>query len=202
MVPASASAAERTISVGNDYFRPPDVQIAVGDTVTWVFDEAGNHNVQTRAGQAESFDSDPGKPEATIFHEAGYRFSHTFNTDNVAVDYYCRVHPAVMKGTVSVGTPPVDATPPAVTAASARVRRRTVAIGFRLDEAARITLRLARASKPRRTIRTARKQLGAGRGTITLRRRGLRPGRYVARLTAEDEAGNDSSVRRATFRLR
>jgi plastocyanin len=200
VLPATASAAEREITVGNDFFQPADVQIAVGDTVTWVFSESGNHDIQSRPGEEETFDSDPGNPSP--FHTVGYRFSHTFNRDAVAVDYVCSVHPTTMSGTVTVGAPPVDADPPAVTAADADVSRRRVAIGFSLDEAAQVTLKLARAARPNRVLRTVNRQLGAGDSTITLRRRGLRPGRYVARLTAVDDAGNPSQVERATFRLR
>jgi plastocyanin len=202
VLPAAAHGAETTITVGNDFFQPANVQIAVGDTVNWVFSESGNHNVQSRAGEEESFDSDPGTPESLIRHEAGYKFSYTFNKDNVAVDYLCRVHPATMTGTVSVGSPPVDASPPAVTAARAKIEGRKVAISFKLDEAARVTVRIARASNVRRTLKTVSRRLGAGDRTIRVRRRGLRPGRYVAKLTAVDDAGNKSAVKRASFRLR
>ena len=202
VLPAAAHAAETAIGVGNDFFKPADVQIAVGDTVNWVFEEAGNHNVQSRAGQAESFDSDPDKPDTLIQHDKGYKFSHTFNQDNVAIEYLCRVHPITMKGTVTVGAPPVDADAPAVTAAGATVRAKKVAISFELDEAAAVTLKLARASKPKRALRTVRRSLQAGEGTIKLRRKGLDPGRYVVRLTAEDEAGNESAVKRASFKLK
>ena len=200
---ASAGAAEREITVGNDFFQPADVQIAVGDTVTWVFSESGNHDIQSRPGEEEAFDSDPGNPSP--FHAAGYRFSHAFNQDNVAVDYVCSVHPSTMSGTVSVGAPPappVDADPPGVTAADADVGRRRVAVDFTLDEAAQVTLRLARASRPNRVVRTVSRQRGAGQSTINVRRRGLKPGRYVARLTARDEAGNESGVTRTSFRLK
>ena len=202
VLPAAAHAAEATINVGNDFFKPADVQIAVGDTVNWVFEEAGNHNIQTRAGQAESFDSDPGTPETLIQHDKGYKYSHTFSQDNVAVEYLCRVHAATMKGTVTVGSPPVDADAPAVSAAGAKVGGRKVTIGFELDEAARVTLKIARASKPRVALRTVRKSLQAGDSTIKVRRKGLRPGRYLVRLTAEDDAGNESAVEKASFKLR
>jgi plastocyanin len=200
VLPATATAAEREITVGNDFFQPADVQIAVNDTVTWVFSQSGNHDIQSRPGEEETFDSDPGNPSP--FHTAGFRFSHTFTRDSVAVDYVCSVHPSTMSGTVTVGAPPVDADPPAVTAADADVGRRRVAIDFALDEAAQVTLSLARAARPNRVLRTVNRQLGVGESTINLRRRGLRPGRYVARLSAVDDAGNQSEVARASFRLR
>ena len=199
---ASAPAAEHTISVGNDFFNPPDVQIVVGDTVNWVFEEAGDHNVQSAGGQPESFDSDPGKPDSLISHPAGYRFSHTFNQDNVEVDYLCRVHPIQMNGTVTVGSPPADTTAPVIDPARPRVRRRAIRVGFELSEGALVRLRVAAKRRPRRSLRTAARRLEAGRHSIAIRRRGLRPRRYVARLTATDDAGNASPVVTASFRIR
>ena len=202
-LPASAAAAEHTVSVGDDFFSPKSLQVAVGDTVNWVFasDSRGNHSVTTKSNQPESFDSDPGTPEALIGHPPGYKFSYTFTKDGVEVDYFCKVHPVTMTGTVVVGAPPADTTAPVLSALRAKLGEKVVKISFKLDEAARVVLKLASAKKPNRTLRTVRRSLGAGSHSIKLRRRGLAPGRYRARLTAEDEAGNSSPVSRAFFKL-
>ena len=199
---ASAGGAEHTISVGNDFFSPANVQIAVGDTVSWVFSEAGNHNIRSRSGQAESFNSDPGVPLALVSHPAGYKFSHTFTRDAVEVDYLCEIHPSTMRGTVTVGVPPPDTTPPAVDARKSKVGRNAVKVRFSLNEAALVELRVARARRPGRALRTIRRRLEAGAHALTVGRRNLSPGRYVARLTATDEAGNESALATSGFRIR
>jgi len=58
-------------------------------------------------GQAESFESDPDSPLATINHEVGATFQHTFRKAGV-FDYLCRVHPRFMRGSVTVRAVPDD----------------------------------------------------------------------------------------------
>jgi plastocyanin len=200
---ASARAAETTVAVGDDFFNPSTVQIAAGDTVKWVFEQnsVGNHNISTKANQPESFDSDPGRPPPLISHPPGYTYSYTFNKDNVEVDYTCRVHPTTMNGTVRVGSPPADTAAPAVTGVKAKVAKKAVRIGFKLDEDATVVLKVAKAKKPKRALRTVRKSLAAGTRSIKVRRKGLAEGRYRVTITAEDDAGNTSTVARKSFRI-
>jgi plastocyanin len=200
---APARAAETTITVGDDFFQPANVQIAVGDTVKWVWQGPdGDHNVSTKANQAEKFDSDPGTPEPLIKHPAGYTFSWMFNKDNVAVDYVCRVHPIQMQGTVTVGAPPADTAAPRLSRTKATVKKKKVTIAFELDEDAKVVLKVARASKPKKAVKKVRKSLAAGKRSISIRRKGLSPGRYKVSITAEDEAGNESKAARAAFKLK
>jgi plastocyanin len=105
--PASR-AATTDVSVANLAFSPAIVQIDPGDTVRWTF--AGpdlNHSTTSDAGQAESWDSDPGP--ASPLHVVGDTFSHTFNSVG-SYGYYCRVH-SFMRGTVRVGAPPAQQPP-------------------------------------------------------------------------------------------
>jgi plastocyanin len=201
---APARAAETTIEVGDDFFNPANVQIAVGDTVKWVWaaNSAGDHNVSTKANQAEKFDSDPGKPEPLISHPPGYTYSYTFNKDGVAVDYVCRVHPITMQGTVTVGVPPADTGAPLVSRAKATVGKKKITVAFELDEDAKVELKIAKASKPKKTLRSVRKSLDAGKQKIAVRRKGLPPGRYKVSITAKDEAGNKSRAARAGFKIK
>jgi len=97
---------------------------------------------------------------------------------------------------------------------------RATTLGFRLSETATVTLALDRARAGRRPkgkdcrprakrgrrctawsrVRTIRRSLSAGEHGITLRARGLRPGRYRTVLSATDRVGNRSPQR--TLRLR
>jgi plastocyanin len=189
--------------VGDDFFNPSTVQIAVGDTVKWEIaqNSAGNHSISTRANQPEAFDSDPGKPEPLISHPPGYTFSYTFNKDNVEVDYVCRVHPTTMTGTVRVGSPPADTGAPVVSRLKAKVAKKAVKVGFRLDEDAKVVLKVASAKKPKRALRTVRKSFVAGAHSIKVRRKGLPAGRYRVTITAVDDAGNKSPVAKRSFKL-
>lgn len=200
---APAGAAETTIDVGDDFFNPANVQIAAGDTVKWVWSgSVGDHNVSTKANQAEEFDSDPGVAEPLIKHPVGYTFSYTFNKNNVAVDYVCRVHPIEMQGTVTVGAPPADTGPPVVSRTKATVGKRKITVAFQLDEDAKIELKVAKASKPRKALRTVRKSFVAGERKVVVGRKGLTPGRYKVSITAADQVGNKSTPARAGFRIK
>jgi flagella basal body P-ring formation protein FlgA len=91
---------------------------------------------------------------------------------------------------------------------------------FRASEAARVTVALTRARKGRRskgacstrakrgrrctawsTARTIRRAATGGQNDITLRARGLKPGRYRVVLTATDEVGNRSPRRTLGLRV-
>jgi len=205
LLPAAPASAEVvTVGVGDDFFDPQEVQIAVGDTVRWVInqDSIGNHSITSKRGEEETFESDPGVDPLLLSHPPGYEFNHTFTKDNVEVEYLCRSHPITMVGTVKVGAPVADTDPPAVRAARARVTRRAVKIGFNLSEDARVVLKVAAAKKPKRALRTVRKRLSAGKRAIGVKRKGLKPGRYRATLSATDAEGNTSRLARTAFRIR
>lgn len=70
-------------------FKPGTISVAVGGTVTWVFDDGGiPHNV---VAEDESFESET--------MDSG-RFTHTF-ADAGTFRYVCTIHPT-MKGAVKV----------------------------------------------------------------------------------------------------
>ena len=90
---------------------------------------------------------------------------------------------------------------------SARVRlpRGALAIGFRLTEAATVTLTIGRVSgkrlvAPRRV--TVRGKPGANAVTLTARRLKLRRGSYAVQLRARDAAGNAARVQTLRFSVR
>jgi plastocyanin len=82
-----AGAAPGTVRVVDNAFRPDDVQVSVGDTVTWEFTGATLHNVIGDGFKSEN------QKDGT--------FEHTFNSAGT-YDYVCTLHPG-MKGTVEVG---------------------------------------------------------------------------------------------------
>jgi plastocyanin len=105
---APAVAVDQNVQVGNGQtLSPTTVTIAPGDQVTWRWvGPETEHIIAATAGQAESWDSDPGKDKDTVSHAVGDTFSHTFATTG-SFSYLCRVHPDKMQGTVNVAAVPV-----------------------------------------------------------------------------------------------
>ena len=104
-LPQSASAADATVSVGNDRtLSPTTVTIAPTDSVTWTWvGPDTDHSIVSNAGQAESFDSDPVTQDES--RGVGGTFEHTFQRSG-SFTYVCRIHPDRMRGTVTVtGSP-------------------------------------------------------------------------------------------------
>ena len=109
VVPHFARAATTVVTVGGggNNFNPQFVTIRTGDTVQWTW--AGNNHSATSGT--------PNSPNGIFdsgIHNAGFTFSFTFTTAGV-YPYYCRVHGAMMTGTVTVvvatPTPTATATP-------------------------------------------------------------------------------------------
>jgi plastocyanin len=74
--------------------RNADRTIEVGDTVRWEFVESGTHNVVSKPGSQESFNS--GARQG-----AGFVFEHTF-TQVGSNPYECTPHPNSMFGVITV----------------------------------------------------------------------------------------------------
>lgn len=86
-----AHAADVTVNVLGSSFSPRNVTIQAGDTVTWVNDNQGLHNVSAADGSFRS-----GNPAGS------FTFSHTFPAAG-SFPYVCEVHEALgMTGTVTV----------------------------------------------------------------------------------------------------
>src|SRR6266498_524421 len=91
-IPASSppSAQTMTISVHDNYFQPPILQIAPGTTVRWVNHGHPKHTVTTQDGR--DYQLAPGASIALTFYSPG------------RLQYYCRFHPLVrMEGAILVG---------------------------------------------------------------------------------------------------
>jgi plastocyanin len=76
-------------------FRPGDLPVPKGSTVTWTNEDPYGHDVTKKSGPGPDFSS--GEPGAM---ESGDTFKHTFDTAGT-IEYVCTVHPG-MEGTVVV----------------------------------------------------------------------------------------------------
>jgi plastocyanin len=201
VVGAPAGAVSRSVDVADIEYKPHEVRIAPGETVTWHFRGALDHTVTSDPGQAETFSS--GGPRS-----GGPDFVHQF-TKLGRYTYTCTVHPE-MTGAVRVAPP--DFTAPSLTRLSARPSRFCVPgrgcrhpgtrLRFRLSEGATVRGSIATVRHPGRRLRRLRAQLGAGRRSIRLRGRGLHAGRYLVRLQATDDSGNRSAVKTVRMRIK
>ncbi len=202
------------IWVADNIFSAGTATVATGDTVVWKwYGPAANHSVTADPGQAESFESDPGKQPPEIDHAAGFIFTHTF-THLGRFTYRCRVHPA-MRGTVIVIAPVApDVTGPQLTKASLRPQRvcprrtrlcRQTRAYLRLTTSEPVTLigRIDRRKRGRwRLARTLSFRVLQGPFRTRLRLIGLEPGPFRLRLVAYDNSDNSSSPTTLRFRVR
>jgi LPXTG-motif cell wall-anchored protein len=88
--PKAVAAASALVSVGDNFYSPATVSIAVGDSVTWRNNGQAPHSATANNG---SFD--------TGVFNAGQSRSHTFNSAGTFT-YFCTVHGSAQSGTVRV----------------------------------------------------------------------------------------------------
>ena len=205
---ASASAADVTIS--GFEFKPANVTVPLHGTVTWHW--AGpdtNHSVTANPGQADSFDSDPGKTPTAADHPPTDTFDHVFNTPGTFT-YFCKVH-SFMSGKVIVpdpNGPPPDTTAPKLTGlkgtggrkckkGAKKCKPKPTVLRFKLSEAATVKVRAPK-HKAANTTRSGK----AGSNTIKLSTKKLPPGKWTVKLTATDAAGNSSAAKTVTVKVR
>jgi plastocyanin len=203
---APAHAADVTIK--NFSFMPASITIGQGDSVTWTW--AGpdtNHSVTAKSGQADSFDSDPGKTPSSLDHPPGDTFSHMFNTPGTFM-YICKVH-SFMTGKVIVKAPGgPDTTPPALSRVSATGGRkcrkgqknckgRPTTLRFNLSEAATVKVKV-----PKHTAANVTRAGKQGSNAIKFSTSKLPPGKWTLNLSATDPAGNKSPVKPVAVKVR
>ena len=196
-----AGAVSRSVDVVDIEYKPHEVRVSPGETVTWHFRGALDHTVTSNPGQAETFSS--GAPRS-----GGPDFVHQF-TKLGRFTYTCTVHPE-MTGAVRVAPP--DFTAPSLTGLRARPSRFCVPgrgchhpgtrLRFHLSESATVRGSIATVRHPGHRLRRLRARLGAGKGSIRLRGRGLDPGRYRVRLQAIDDSGNRSAIKTVRMRIK
>jgi plastocyanin len=182
---APAGAADSTVEVAPDFsFKPAQLTIAVGDTVTWSFTGEG-HTSASVPGQPDSWRS---VDEGT--NPVGGLYPHTFNTPG-RYQYVCLQH-SFMKGVIQAGT---DTVADSIDAFRTRRFGHRVRIGFRLNEPAIVRYRLRGPS--RRSVKLGR--LPKGRHGFTLRR--LKRGSYRGVLTVVDDFDH-KVTRKNSFAIR
>lgn len=214
---AAPAAAGETVVTGTDalVWDTPQVTVAKGDSVRWTFPNTTQvHNVASDS---------PNWTYASPLAKPAPDGTYTFDAAGV-YRFVCEVHSS-MTGEVTVtdgsGAPPppppppppgeqpfpsdqgefaferggLDTARPALRASARRTASR-VKVSFRVSERSVVRVVLARGGRTvaRRTVHAAR------RGSVTLR--GLKAGRYVARVSATDVAGNRSAARRLAVRVR
>ena len=93
-VPGSAQVVMRNLA-----FSPSTMTIRVGQTVVWRNDDSAPHTTTSGSCSGQTCTPMPGWDSGTL--NFGQSFSHMFNTAGTFT-YYCRVHGAMMQGTVVV----------------------------------------------------------------------------------------------------
>ena len=88
--PRAKAAADKTVGVGDNFYKPAKITIDVGDTVTWRNDGLADHTATAEDG---SFD--------TGTFGSGERRSETFDSAGT-IPYYCLIHGTAQSGTIRV----------------------------------------------------------------------------------------------------
>ena len=204
----AAPAYAADVDISGFSFSPSSVTINQGETVNWHYRGPDtNHSVTSDSGQADSWDSDPGKNPTPADHPPGTTYARQFNVAG-SFTYFCKVH-SYMTGTVVVkgpggGTPPsppppADTTPPGLSKVRAKAVRRPkpIVVRFTLSEDATVKVSL---KGPKKTSLTRDFKAGANKVKISSRK--LKAGRYKVALRATDAAGNASAASTRKFRVR
>jgi plastocyanin len=103
----STSAAPETggaeITLHLVAFEPAELEIAAGETVTWVHDDTPTHTV-TSGAVTDGGSGVTAEPDG-VFDSGdlanGETFEHTFDEPGT-YPFFCAVHPATMRGVVTV----------------------------------------------------------------------------------------------------
>jgi plastocyanin len=183
-LPASAMAAEKSVTVGDDFYGTDPVatfytvHINPGDTVAWHWANTSDPHTVTSSPSnlITSF--------RTGQHTGNFTFRRTFPHAG-RFTYHCQVHPDFMRGAVEVGPGPpfADSTFPVLRRLSAHPRSHRVKLVFRLSERSRVKVVLR---GPR--DKTFSRVRGRGRRSITIRH--LPIGNYSVKLRPRDAAGH------------
>jgi plastocyanin len=212
----------------NVIFTPDAVQIDVGDTVTWTFDNPNvAHNVAAKSDSPTPWTTGDEDHYATNHADV----VHTFDAVGTYT-FQCQVHPG-MDGTVVVGdggdpsptpspspSPSPSPTPspspqpgtthpttPAPTPGVDTVKPAVKRVKLKaLRRAVRVKFRLSepatvtvRVKRGKKVIKSKRVQAGAGTHSLTVRSKKLKKGRFTIQIFARDASGNRSKL--ATKRL-
>lgn len=218
---AAASAANRRVAIGDYRWSQPDLQLDLGEHVTWYWVGPDTmHSVTGISSSARGLDSDPTTNQPQ--HPIGDSFQLSFDTPGTYT-FQCKLHSSV-GGTIEVSSDPgnphrevdpipqsnVDLTAPRVNGAELERKRlhkrRGARLRFALDERSVLDADYYRIRHDRKHFEGWAEWNGhIGYNSIRFgsRERHFRapPGRYVALLRATDEANNASPAKRLHFRI-
>jgi plastocyanin len=90
---AEAVPAVVSVSIGDNFYKPKDVSIKVGQSVKWRNDGAVAHTVTSDGDSSVKFDSGTLEPRGVYALKPGSRGKLT---------YFCAIHGKVQSGTITV----------------------------------------------------------------------------------------------------
>jgi plastocyanin len=91
---AEAVPAVVSVSIGDNFYKPKDVSIKVGQSVKWRNEGAVAHTVTSDDDSTVKFDSGTLQPRGVYALKPGSRGKLT---------YFCTIHGKVQSGTITVG---------------------------------------------------------------------------------------------------
>lgn len=222
LMPAGSGAANRRISISNYSWSAPNIQIDLGEHVTWYWTGPDTmHSVTGNSASSQGLDSDPQTQQPN--HYIGDSFRLDFNSPGV-YSFRCKLHSTV-KGVVTVSATPgdpfgepdpvpknnVDRTPPKLRSISLDKQvfgRRGTNLKYSLGEVSRVSADMyrydAEGSRHFAGYSTWRAHVGWNGTHVGNRSKHFRPrpGSYLMELTATDTSQNTSSIKRLKFRIR
>lgn len=215
-----AEAANRRIAISNYQWSNEEVQIDLGEHVTWYWTGPDTmHSVTGNAIESQGLDSDPG--DDIPDHPVGDSFQLSFSAPGT-YSFTCKLHNSV-RGTITVSDVPGDPSsepdpvpPNRVDLRAPRLRKlrlerspvrgRGGQLQFDLGERARVEADYYGLERGRKDFAGWAKWTGyIGENEIRFGGRGkhfdAEPGRYVAELRAIDRSNNTSRPRRVRFQI-
>jgi plastocyanin len=219
--PVAADASNRRIAIGDYRWTPPEVDIDLGEHVTWHWVGPDTvHSVTGTSANAIGLDSDP----QTAFpnHPVGDSFRLDFDAPG-SYQFHCKLH-SFVRGTVVVSSTPgnpnteVDPVPPIQvdlqppTVSELRLNRysfrpRGTAMPFALDERSTLDAEIYRLRKKHKPRYAGYREWNAYIGYNSVKFGGrsdhfkARPGRYRAVIIATDESANTVTAKRLRFSI-
>ena len=222
LVPASAGAANRRISISDYRWSDPDIHIDLGEHVTWYWIGPDTmHSVTGTSDNDRGLDSDPDTTQPN--HRIGDDYQLAFDDPGVYL-FQCKLHSTV-RGTITVSASPgdpasepdpvpkskVDLRPPRLTGlrlGSHTLGRRGTNMTFSLGDRGKLDADFYRYDRRghRHFAGYASWKAHVGLNGVRFgdRRKHFRPrpGSYLAVVRASDRSRNTAEPRRLHFRIR
>jgi plastocyanin len=219
---ATARAANHRVAIGNYQWSMPQIQLDLGEHVTWYWVGPDTmHSVTGTSANAAGLDSD--LHINTPSHPLGDTFQLSFNTPGTYT-FQCKLHSSV-RGTITVSAKPgdpntevdpvpqsnIDLTPPymsEVNLESRRFGRHGTTLRFGVDETSKVDAEYYAMRHGDRDHFAGWKRWGAHVGYNDVMFAGrskhfrARPGRYVAVIRATDTSNNTARKKIRRFRIR